>query len=145
MATTFPKSSSRTSRVRLIQKLETSQLLWLDQDVNEKQDNLVMQKKLQHAISTPKTFTNVRECEEYLRNSNNKDQKVVLILSDKFGRELIPRIHALRQLSAFYVYCFDEKSNKHWTEKYSKVSKQFVSFKADISGSFLFLVERCFR
>jgi hypothetical protein len=121
MATTFPKSSSRTSRVRLIQKLETSQLLWLDQDVNEKQDNLMMQRKLQPAINTPKTFTSVRECEEYLRNSNNKDQKVVLILSDGFGRELISHIHALRQLSAFYVYCFDEKSNKHWTEKYSKI------------------------
>jgi hypothetical protein len=126
MATTVPKSSSTTSRVRLIQNLETSQMLWLDQDVNEKQDNLMMQRKLQRAINTPKTFTNVRECEEYLRNSNNKDQKVVLILSDGFGRKLIPHIHALRQLIAFYVYCFDEKNNKHWIEKYSKLSKQFV-------------------
>ena len=68
-----------------------------------------------------KIFENTQSCEQYIRQSTGTNS-IVLIVSGKCGRELIPTIHELLQLNAVYIYCMDVKSNEVWTKKYRKVS-----------------------
>lgn len=115
--------SGASSRKRLMQNEEKYQLIWLDENVNEAQDNVLTQKKLRQAINQLKTFDNVIECEKHVQNTKGTNQKMMLIVSGKFGRELIPRIHDIRELIAFYVYCMDKDRNRQWADNYQKVKK----------------------
>jgi hypothetical protein len=104
-----------------IQNAENYQLLWLDESVNETQDNLVTQKKLRRTFSQLKTFDNVKECEKHVHNVEGTNQKMIMIVSGRFARKLIPPIHDIRELIAFYVYCMNKDSNKQWADNYRKV------------------------
>ena len=94
--------------------------LWLDQSVNTSENNIEFQEQLRHITDNLRTFDNIQRCEEYIRKVTN--EKIVLIVSGAFGRQIVPRLHDLYQMSACYVYCQDEKANKQWSEKYSKVT-----------------------
>jgi hypothetical protein len=95
-------------------------LVWLDSSVNTSQENLDGQKSIQSSIDRLKTFDNVNKCEEYIR-SISQDERIILIVSGRLGREITPRIHQLRQISTIYVYCLDKSANKQWAEQYKKV------------------------
>ena len=116
---------SVSSRIRLMQNEEKYQLLWLDENVNEVRDNAITQKKLRQAINQLKTFDNIKECEQHIHKMEGTNQKIVLIVSGRFGREVIPRIHDIRELCAFYIYCMNKDSNKQWADNYEKVKKLF--------------------
>ncbi len=135
-------AADTSSRIRLTQNEEKYQLLWLDENVNEAQDNVVTQKKLRQAINQLKTFDNVKECEKHVHNIEGTHKKMVLIVSGKFGRELIPRIHDIRELSAFYVYCMAKNSNKQWADNYQKVQKLLGSRNVDVIFLSIVSVER---
>lgn len=133
MARSIIKASPSTSRTKLETTTGTSgrlrfsaseekyQLLWVDENVNELRDNIDTQKKLRRAISQLKTFDNIKECEKHVYQLKDTDKRIVLIVSGKFGRELIPRIHDMQELNAFYVYCMNKDSNRQWAKKYGKV------------------------
>jgi hypothetical protein len=53
----------------------------------------------------------------------SKDDRIVLIISGRFGEILVPRIHSLRQVSSIYVYCKDKKRNEPWANQFKKVNK----------------------
>jgi hypothetical protein len=116
-------TTNRSSRTRLIQNAEDYQLLWVDESVNESRDNVDTQKRLRRAINQLKTFDNVQECEDHVHTLEGTKQKMVLIASGRFGRKLIPRIHDMRELSAFYIYCMDKDSNAKWVKNHQKVGK----------------------
>jgi hypothetical protein len=121
---TIPKPEEATSasfRIHRIQNAENYQLLWLDESVNETQDNLLTQKKLRRTFSQLKTFDNVKECEKHVHNVEGTNQKMIMIVSGRFARKLIPPIHDIRELIAFYVYCMNKDSNKQWADNYRKV------------------------
>ncbi|CAF1242596.1 unnamed protein product [Didymodactylos carnosus] len=108
---------------------ETYQLVWLDQNVNETEDNLSTQQKLRGIINHLKVFTNIDECEQYIHQglvAGQDDQKVVLVVSGRFGRELIPRIHQLTLIVAVYIYCMDKESNKQWADQHQKIKDIFT-------------------
>jgi hypothetical protein len=44
-----------------------------------------------------------------------------LIVSGQFGREIVPKIHQLEQLSAIYVYCMNKEANEQWAKDFLKV------------------------
>ncbi|CAF1356013.1 unnamed protein product, partial [Didymodactylos carnosus] len=104
------------------QNLETFALLWLDQNVNESKDNLETQAQLRQSINCLLTFETANECEEHIRE--RKDEKIVLIVSGRLGREIVPRVHDLSQLSAIYVYCMDQTTNERWAKSYEKLIKE---------------------
>ena len=93
------------------ENLETFSLLWLDQNVNLKEENINAQKKLKTVINQLKTFENCQLCEEYIRKITDVNS-IILIVSGRYGRELIPNIHDLLQLNAVYIYCMDVKANE---------------------------------
>ncbi len=102
------------------QNLETFSLLWLDENVNSNKENFNAQKILRTVINQLKTFENCYLCEQYIREIIDVNS-IILIVSGRYGRELIPTIHHLLQLNTVYVYCMDVKSNEVWANKYDKV------------------------
>lgn len=102
------------------ENLETFSLIWLDAAVNDSQENLDAQQQLRTSINYLKTFDNDAIFEEYVR-STSKDDRIVLIISGRFGVTVVPKIHPLRQITSIYVYCQDKKRNEAWAKEFKKV------------------------
>ncbi len=116
----MPISPPLPPSTQTLQNLETFSLLWLDENVNSNKENINAQKILRTVINQLKIFENYHLCEQYIRQITDVNS-VILIVSGRYGKELIPTIHNLLQLNAVYVYCMDIKSNEIWAKKYDKV------------------------
>ncbi|CAF5223503.1 unnamed protein product, partial [Rotaria magnacalcarata] len=95
-------------------------LIWLDNTVNRSQQHINDQKLIRSTIDHLKTFENANKCELYIRSISN-DEQVILIVNDRLARDIIPRIHALRQVSSIYIYCLDKSINEQCIKQYKKV------------------------
>ena len=104
------------------ENLETFSLLWLDASVDDVEENIDAQHQLRTLINFLKTFKDVDECERHIQSIPKAD-RIVLIVSGRYGEIIVPRIHSLRQISAIYVYCKDKKRNELWSNKFKKVNK----------------------
>lgn len=100
--------------------LETFSLAWLDAQVNDTDENIKAQSELRSAINLWKIFHDKDECMQYIQSVAEGD-RIILIVSGKLGRELVPGIYNLRQLCSIYVYCMDKKGNKEWASNFTKV------------------------
>jgi plasmid stabilization system protein ParE len=107
--------------------LETFSLIWLDAKVNKTRDNRRAQQKLRHIINHIKIFKDQQQCEQYILLLSPQD-RVVLIVSGQCGRQLVPQIHQLRQISSIYVYCMDKEGNEQWAKDYTKVEHHSFLF-----------------
>lgn len=120
----------QTSRFRLSENLESYQLLWLDQNITEKQENLLMQKKLREVINQLIVFDKVDDCAGQLLNlSSALDENIILIVPDQFTHELLPVVHDAKQLCAVYVYCTNRVCTGKWRHQFSKVKCRYVESK----------------
>jgi hypothetical protein len=99
--------------------LEIFSLIWLDENINiqERQDK---ETKLRCVINHLKKFEDEHECQQYIEK-RSKEDRLVIIVGDRLGREVAPRIHQLRQVSSIYVYDKDKNSSKQWTCEFPKV------------------------
>ncbi len=105
-------------------QVETSALIWLDAHVNSSEENKQAQEELCSIIRCFKTFENRNQCQEYIR-SISPHNRIVLIVSGQFGREIVPKIHQFQQLSSIYVYCMNKEANEQWAKDFSKVRDSF--------------------
>jgi hypothetical protein len=99
--------------------LESFSLIWLDADVNIK-ENRDTQQKLRAIINHLKEFHDARECQQYIEQ-RSKEDSLVLIVSGRLGEEVVPCIHNFHQVSSIYVYCTDKTKNEQWACKFAKV------------------------
>ena len=104
-----------------IRNLESFTCLWLDQDVFTTDDNQQTVDKLRSVINYLLLFDNIDRCEHYIRRTTT--EKIILIVSGALGRQIVPYIHDLSQLSACYIFCYDTTANKIWSSKYRKVNE----------------------
>jgi hypothetical protein len=111
--------SSKTSQT-YDDNLETFSLFWLDAQVNTTEDNRQTQQKLRQIINHLKTFDDQNQCHQHILSLSPQD-RLVLIISGRCGRQLVPQIHQLRQLTSIYVYCMDKKANEQWAKDFTKV------------------------
>ena len=105
--------------------LETFSLIWLDAEVNNDEGNKQTQAKLRQIINHLDVFNDQFQCEQYICSISAED-RIVLIVSGRLGREIVPRIHSLRQISSIYVYCQDRKANEKWAQHFPKVKHIIV-------------------
>jgi hypothetical protein len=101
------------------QNLEIFCLIWLDavQDLKEIKKT---ERKLRSIINSLKRFQDVKQCQQYIEQTSQKD-RLVLVVSGRFGREIVPIIHKYRQIISIYVYCMDRESNEEWSREFVKV------------------------
>jgi hypothetical protein len=99
--------------------LEIFCLIWLDavQDLKEIKKT---ERKLRSIINNLKRFQDVKQCQQYIEQTSQKD-RLVLVVSGRFGREIVPIIHKYRQIISIYVYCMDRESNEEWSREFVKV------------------------
>ncbi len=88
--------------------------------MNSREENLNAQQRIRSTINYVKTFEESAECELHIKSMPEGD-RVVLIVSGMLGREIVPRINHIQQLSSIYVFCFDTKAHKEWARKFQKV------------------------
>ena len=101
--------------------LEIFTLIWLDALVDDS-DNQVTQNELRKLTDRFQTFDNCTECESFIQ-SVSIDERIVLIVSGRLGREIVPRIHSIKQIHSIYIYCFDRQNNETWARDYSKIQQ----------------------
>jgi hypothetical protein len=100
--------------------LETFSLIWLDTQVNTTEDNQQTQQKLREIINYLITFDDQHQCHQYILSFSAQD-RLILIVSGRLGRQFVPQIHQLRQLCSIYVYCMDKEANEQWAKEFTKV------------------------
>jgi hypothetical protein len=110
------------------EKLETFCLIWLDFSVNKSPENRQAQQQLQTIINHVLTFEDDQKCLNYLKTLS-KDDRVFLIASGKCGRQIVPQINNLKQLTSIFIYCLDKKFNEEWSQHFIKVKNTFFRFK----------------
>jgi len=106
---------------KVTENLETYGLLWLDASVNSSQKNIQAQQQLRSSINHLLTFEDDQQCLQYIQFVP-KDDRIILIVSGRLGRIIVPQIVPLRQIISIYVYCMDKKANEQWALHFSKVS-----------------------
>ena len=104
--------------------LQMFYLIWLDSNSS---DDRHTEEKLRSIVNKLETFEDVSKCVEYIEQTSDKNQ-LILIVSGRLGREIVPLIENIDQVISVYVYCFDRKANEEWTSKYSKVKFIFSCF-----------------
>ncbi|CAF2156044.1 unnamed protein product [Rotaria magnacalcarata] len=117
-------ANSTTSSTKK-ENYETFSLLWLDGQVNATEENKLAQRRLRSIINYLKLFENPQECRQYIKNCSEQD-RIVLIISGRLSKELVPQIHELRQLSSVYIYCRRKKEYKTWAKQFPKIKRIVV-------------------
>jgi len=100
--------------------LETYSILWLDPLVNDSKEYISAQQKLRASINYIRTFKTNDNCEQYIQSVPVQD-RIIFIVNNQFGQELIPRIHQYRQIFSIYIYRTDNKRSGQWTKEFKKV------------------------
>ena len=65
-------------------------------------------------------FADGSKCEQHLR-STKKDEQIILIVSERLGQQIVPRVHTFPHLRSIYVLCPNREANKEWIQPYDKV------------------------
>jgi hypothetical protein len=113
MASSYNTSPS----IRWIWLTEDSDIDNLDLDGQPLDD----ESQLRRPLGFIKHFTNSDECVDYI--TNIQDSHIVLTISGRFARHVIPHIHDFPQLEAVYISCKPENKqrNDEWKNGYHKV------------------------
>lgn len=105
--------------------LESFACIWLDQKIFTNDDNQQSLQRLRSVINHLQVFDQIDRCIDCIRTIIH--EKIILIVSGSLGREILPAIHSLPQLSACYVFCGNVAANRQWSNKYRKVNISFES------------------
>ncbi|CAF3998322.1 unnamed protein product, partial [Adineta steineri] len=103
-----PNESIKKSNVN---HLEGFSLIWLNNN-----ENVDIQKELRSIINHIETFHDVEECKNYIEKTPEND-RLVLVTNGESGRQIIPLIHQLRQISSIYI----NSDDKQWTNDFLKL------------------------
>ncbi|CAF2947474.1 unnamed protein product [Rotaria sp. Silwood2] len=106
------------------QQLEDFCLIWLNDSANAK-DNRDTEQKLRSIINTLRKFQDVKHCQKFIEE-RSQNERVVMIVSGRLGREIVPSIHKIRQIISIYVYCMDKERNKQWAVNFPKIKAVVV-------------------
>ncbi|CAF4731137.1 unnamed protein product, partial [Rotaria sp. Silwood2] len=106
------------------QSLEIFCIIWLDNNIKAK-DNRDTEQKLRSIINRLKKFHDLEQCQKYIEQ-RSQNERIVMIVSGRLGREIVPSVHKIRQIVSIYVYCMDKERNKHWAVKFATVKAVVV-------------------
>ena len=102
------------------QPLKAFRFLWLDPDVNQNEQIRSAIKHMEKFVPCALSTDNYNECKQWLKNYKG-NKKLLLIVSNKFGKQIMHDVHSLPSLISIYVFCLDRKIHTKWTRNYSKV------------------------
>ena len=127
-------TSEKPSSTLDYSNLETYSILWLDPLVTESKEYLEAQQRLRTSINYLKVFKTTEECEQYLPLVPAQD-RIIFLVNNHLGQDVVPRFHPLRQIFAIYIYHDEQKRNGQWTKEYPKVTPSSSSLWMERSSS----------
>ncbi len=99
-------------------------LVWLDDNINKSKTKVNTEEQLGKCVSRLKKFEDENKCEQYIR-SMPTNNRIVLIVNDHLGKNIIPRIHQLQQVSSIFIYGTNNDTREKWTKDFGKVKRIF--------------------
>ncbi|CAF1502311.1 unnamed protein product [Adineta steineri] len=106
------------------QELEIFCIVWLD-NYTDNTDSRHTEQQLRSVINRLKKFQDVQQCKTYIEERSPTD-RLIMIVSGRLGREIVPLIQKVLQVISIYVYCMDKEGNKEWSSKFAKVKAVVV-------------------
>lgn len=96
------------------------QFIWLDPNINKSEEIQSSIERLEQIMPCAMSTDNYDECKQLL-NDYHENKQTFLIVSNKFGKKLVPHIHSLAFIIGIYIYCTDRKIHTMWAKSYFKV------------------------
>ena len=94
-------------------------LYWLDPNAK---DHIHLHSQLNQLVNNKLTiFDNPNNCIERIRSLQN-EERVVLVVSGQFDKELVPTVNNSSQVLAIYIYCSNRDIHLQWVKNYKKAS-----------------------
>jgi len=94
-------------------------ILWLDSEANNSEENLMTQQELFNKFNNVEIYEDEHICQQFIRSQPK--QSVVLIVSGRLSRQIVPAIDSLEQTSAIYIYCMNKNNHEEWSKGFTKV------------------------
>jgi hypothetical protein len=104
-------------------------IFWLDSAANSSEENLMVQQKLYGIFDNVEIFEEEDVCRKLIQSKPK--QPVILIVSGRLSRQIVPVIDPLEHVLAIYIYCMDENRHKEWATAFLKVIFDFFLFGFD--------------
>lgn len=92
-------------------------LIWLDSNPEETRQT---EQELRSIINNLKRFEDINSCENFIKE-RSKNDRLIIIVSGRLGREIVPNINNLPQVISIYVYCMNKAENETWACSHQKV------------------------
>jgi hypothetical protein len=86
--------------------VEKCLIVWLDPDIDEDQ-----MEQLRQIINEVHIFNQLDLCIDYIEDIH--DERILLILSEQIGQQIVPLVHDLSQIEAIYLFC--SSNSPEWT------------------------------
>lgn len=102
-------------------------LIWLDSTIDKWNDNEFRNdiSSLRPIVNNIYVFADADQCIDFI--TDIKEEKVLMILSDDFGRKLVPIVHSLIQINSIYIFSKNGSENKQWIQEWPIVRGRFTS------------------
>jgi tetratricopeptide (TPR) repeat protein len=108
-------------------------IVWLDGSVEDNRDNQDTKALIRRMVrGRLLTFKEPDPCVDLIFVKNST-QKVSLIVSNKYGNDVVAATHDLPQVQSIYIYCGNRQIAEEWTKPYGKVSGIFTNKKMLLS------------
>jgi len=98
---------------------QTFNIIWADSTVNAN-DHAEVQHEIRTLLNNLIKFDQSNQCKDYIECSS-VNTRFFVILSGRFAREIIADLQKLRQVSAMFIYCMDQRANLSLAQQNSKV------------------------
>ena len=97
--------------------LRVASLVWLDEKADKTEENISAQQHLRAIDKNLKIYKDKNQCEQYLK-FQIRQNPIALIVSGKFGRDLVPHVHHFPQIISIYVFCLNKTLHQQWAKEY---------------------------
>jgi hypothetical protein len=86
------------------------------------------EQKLREVVNDLKTFDNVDECVDYMTDAKEDEENIILLVTGRLARHILPFIHDFQQITDIYIQCRPEnvERNKQWIKDYKKVTNSSI-------------------
>jgi hypothetical protein len=85
--------------------LEDLTLIWCDPNIDDSPDSQCIQTLVKKLNNYVQFYTDPQLCLDFIRSI--KDEKILLVISNLFEKQIIPEVYLLPTISAIYLFCVD--------------------------------------
>lgn len=123
--TSVQLKSTLSRRRNTVQIVQNIWLIWLDNKIDDNSTNYRKTiSQLRVAVNTINTFADGEECIQFLENIT--DNKVLMIISDSFGQQIVPRIHHMSHVESIFILCNNKTRHEQWIKDWSRIKSLFM-------------------